>query len=152
MAVRTLKAKKQVKKTTSKRLGRSRRILITGGAGFIGSHMLEYLFEKYPSYSFIVLDALTYAGDIRNISEVIQTSGRFIFWYGDIKNAKTVDHLVSQVDSVIHFAAETHVTRSIYDDENFVTTDVIGTQRVANAVLKHRKQIERFIHIFVRDF
>lgn len=122
-------------------------ILITGGAGFIGSNVLEYLFDKYPRYLFLVLDALTYAGDIRNIPERIHESGRFRFWYGDIKNAKMVDHVVGMADAVIHFAAETHVARSIYDDENFFTTDVIGTQRVANAVLTHRNRIKRFIHM-----
>jgi len=135
------------KKALKKGRADSRTILITGGAGFIGSNTLEYLFHKYPTYHFIVLDALTYAGDIRNISDEIYKSGRFTFWYGDIKNAKTVDHLVSQVDTVIHFAAETHVARSIFDDADFFDTDVIGTQRVANAVLKNRDTIKRFIHI-----
>jgi len=125
----------------------ARHILITGGAGFIGSNVLEYLFTRYPKYRFTVLDALTYAGDIRNIPQEIHQSKRFRFWYGDVKNAKTVEHLVSQVDTVIHFAAETHVARSIFDDSDFFETDVIGTQRIANAVLKNRKTIKRFIHI-----
>ncbi|MBI4095140.1 MAG: GDP-mannose 4,6-dehydratase [Candidatus Liptonbacteria bacterium] len=122
-------------------------ILITGGAGFIGSNALIHLFKKYPETKFIVLDALTYAGDIRNIPDEIQTSPRFRFVYGDVRNAKVVEKLVSEANAVIHFAAETHVARSIYDDTNFFETDVIGTQRVANAVLSHRKQIDRFIHI-----
>lgn len=123
------------------------KILITGGAGFIGSHMVEYLFDTYPSYELMVLDALTYAGDMRNIPDHIQESKRFSFWYGDIRNAKIVEHLVSRADYVIHFAAETHVARSIYDDENFFMTDVIGTQRIANAVLNNRKTVKRLIHI-----
>jgi len=127
--------------------GHSSTVLITGGAGFIGSNVLEYLFHKYPSYRFIVLDALTYAGDVRNIPDEIHTSGRFRFWYGDVKNGKIVDHLVAQAGYVIHFAAETHVARSIFDDADFFETDVIGTQRVANAVLKNRKTVKRFIHI-----
>ena len=135
------------RKPASRRAPSSSKVLITGGAGFIGSNVLEYLFDKYPSYSFIVLDALTYAGNIRNIPEHIQKSTRFRFWYGDVRNAKIVDHLVSQVDYVVHFAAETHVARSIFDDENFFTTDVIGTQRIANAVLQHKKRIKRLIHI-----
>lgn len=133
--------------STKKVSGPTRKILITGGAGFIGSNTLEHLFHTYPNYHFIVLDVLTYAGDIKNISEEIHASKRFQFWYGDIKNAKVVEHLVSQVDTVIHFAAETHVARSIFDDANFFETDVIGTQRIANAVLKNRKNIKRFIHI-----
>lgn len=128
-------------------ISQSKTILITGGAGFIGSNTLTYLFNKYPRYNFIVLDLLTYSGDIRNIPEYIRRSKNFKFQYGDVKNAKIVDYLVSQSDIVIHFAAETHVSRSIYDDIAFLETDVIGTQRVANAVLHHRKKIERFIHI-----
>ncbi len=125
----------------------SKNILITGGAGFIGSNVLQYLFNKYPSYYFIVLDTLTYAGDIRNISSQIKESKNFQFWYGDIRNAKLVDHLVSQVDMVLHFAAETHVARSIYDDALFFETDVLGTHCITNAILRHRKNIDRFIHI-----
>ncbi|KKU90626.1 MAG: NAD-dependent epimerase/dehydratase [Microgenomates group bacterium GW2011_GWA1_48_10] len=126
---------------------KTKTILITGGAGFIGSNFLIYLFDKYPHYSFIVLDALTYAGDIKNIPERIHRSPRFRFVYGDVRNPKLVDHLVAQADIVVHFAAETHVARSIYDDTNFFETDVIGTQRVAYAVLHNRKTIDRFIHI-----
>ncbi|MDO8557214.1 MAG: GDP-mannose 4,6-dehydratase [Candidatus Jorgensenbacteria bacterium] len=122
-------------------------ILITGAAGFIGSNTLIYLFNKYKNYKFVVLDILTYAADLRNIPDYIKTSGRFQFWYGDVKNAKLVEHLVSQADIVIHFAAETHVSRSIYDDTAFFETDVLGTQRVANAVLHNRKKVEKFIHI-----
>ncbi len=122
-------------------------ILITGGAGFIGSNVLSYLFEKYPSYHFIVLDILTYAGDIKNIPKKIHDSNRFRFIYGDVRNGKLVEHLVQQATDVIHFAAETHVARSIYDDANFFETDVLGTQKIANAVLNNRKNINVFIHI-----
>ncbi len=122
-------------------------VLLTGAAGFIGSNVLRYLFEKYKEYNFIVLDALTYAADIRNIPDYIKQSNRFQFWYGDIKNAKLVDHLIGKANIVVHFAAETHVTRSIFDDSAFFETDVIGTQRIANAVLNHRKHIDRFVHI-----
>lgn len=122
-------------------------ILITGGAGFIGSNTLDYLFGKYPYYRFIVLDTLTYSADVKNIPDYIKQSKRFVFWYGDVKNSKLVDHLVSQSDVVVHFAAETHVTRSIFDDAIFFETDVIGTQRVANAVLKYRKKVSRYIQI-----
>lgn len=122
-------------------------ILITGGAGFIGSNVLEHLFRKYPSYRFIVLDLLTYAGDLRNIPEDIHNSPRFNFVYGDVRNAKLVEHLVSRATDVIHFAAETHVARSIYDDQVFFETDVLGTQKVANAVLNNKSRINLFIHI-----
>ena len=109
--------------------------------------MLAYLFQHHPRYQYIVLDALTYAGDVKNIPEKIRQTKNFQFVYGDVRNAKLVDHLVSKVNNVIHFAAETHVARSIYDDSNFFTTDVLGTQCIANAVLQHRKNIDRFIHI-----
>lgn len=122
-------------------------ILITGGAGFIGSNVLIYLFDKYKDYNFIVLDILTYAADVKNIPDRIKKSSRFKFWYGDVRNAKLVEHLVEQANVVVHFAAETHVTRSIYDDSIFFETDVLGTQRVSNAVLRNREKIEKFIHI-----
>ncbi len=122
-------------------------VLLTGAAGFIGSHVLEHFFNKYPEYTFIVLDALTYAGDYRNIPKNIAASPNFRFVYGDVRNAKLVDTLVAQANIIIHFAAETHVTRSIHDDTVFFETDIIGTQRVAAAVVNHRDHIERFIHI-----
>jgi len=122
-------------------------VLITGGAGFIGSNVLIYLFDKYPNYDFMVLDVLTYAADIKNIPERIKKNPRFKFWYGDVRNAKLVEHLVAKSDYVLHFAAETHVARSIYDDAIFFETDVLGTQRVANAVLNNRDKVQKFIHI-----
>ena len=124
-------------------------ILVTGGAGFMGSNFVRHLYQKYPHYKIIVLDALTYAGNIENLPLDIntQTDKRLVFWYGNVKNGEIVDTLVSQSDVVIHFAAETHVTRSIYDNYIFFETDVLGTQTVANAVLKYRDRVERFIHI-----
>ncbi len=122
-------------------------ILITGGAGFIGSNAVEYFFNKYPNCTFIVLDALTYAGDVKNIPQNIRNSKNFRFWYGNVRNAKLVEHLVSQSDIIIHFAAETHVARSIFDDLSFFETDVMGTQTIANAVLHNKRKIEKFIHI-----
>lgn len=124
-------------------------ILITGGAGFIGSAFTHYIFNKYPDYKIIVLDALTYAGSIKNLPMNINESNgdRFVFWYGNVRNAELVDTLVSLSDMVVHFAAETHVTRSIYDNFLFFETDVLGTQTVANAMLKYKDKVERFIHI-----
>lgn len=126
---------------------KNKTILITGGAGFIGSNALDYFFIKYPTCKFIVLDALTYAADVKNIGEYIRNSKNFKFWYGDVRNSKLVEHLVAQSDIVIHFAAETHVARSIYDDISFFETDVMGTQTIANAVLHNRHKIEKFVHI-----
>ncbi len=122
-------------------------ILITGGAGFIGSNFVNYIFHKYSDYKLIVLDALTYAGNVENIAPEVRTSGRFEFWYGDINNLDLVSDLVGRSDIVVHFAAETHVARSLYSHRVFFTTDVLGTQSVTNAVLKHSNRIERFIHV-----
>jgi dTDP-glucose 4,6-dehydratase len=126
---------------------KNKTIFITGAAGFIGSNVLEHLYNKYPKYSFIVLDALTYAGNLKNIPENIQHDPRFSFVYGDIRNSTIVDSLVAQSDIVIHFAAETHVTRSIHDNVKFFETDVLGTQAVANAVHHHRGRVKHFLHI-----
>lgn len=125
----------------------SKKILLTGAAGFIGSNVLEYLFDKHEDYSFTVLDALTYAGNLKNFPPKIKESPRFRFVYDDVANAAIVDSIISESDIVIHFAAETHVTRSIYDNVKFFQTDVLGTQAVANAVYHHKDKVERFIHI-----
>ncbi|MGE5893562.1 MAG: dTDP-glucose 4,6-dehydratase [bacterium] len=122
-------------------------ILITGGAGFIGSNFVDYMWRKYPDYKVIVLDLLTYAGDIENISSDVRNSDRFEFWYGDINNLDLVSDLVGRSDIVVHYAAETHVARSLYSQRVFFVTDVLGTQSVANAVMKHCERINRFIHI-----
>ncbi|HKI37229.1 MAG TPA: dTDP-glucose 4,6-dehydratase [Gemmataceae bacterium] len=125
-----------------------RTVLITGGAGFIGSNFLHHLYNRYPDYRLLVLDLLTYAGSVDNLPGGAQgCDGRLEFWYGDVRNASLVESLVERSDVVVHFAAETHVTRSIYDNYHFFETDVIGTQVLANAILRHRRRVERFIHI-----
>lgn len=122
-------------------------ILVTGGAGFIGGNFIRYIYDKYPDYNIVVLDALTYAGNIKNFPDGSDGSGRFEFWYGNVLNADLVSSLVSRSDIVVHFAAESHVTRSIYDNRLFFETDVLGTQCVANSVLKHRDKVKLFVHI-----
>ncbi len=122
-------------------------ILVTGGAGFIGSNLVRYVFANYPAYNMIVLDALTYAGNTDNIGEDIKKDARFSFWYGNVRNGELVNQLVAKADVVFHLAAETHVARSIFDNSTFFETDVLGTQVVANAVLKHQDSVDRFIHI-----
>ncbi len=122
-------------------------VLLTGGAGFIGSNFVRYLFENYPDYRIIVLDALTYASNINNIPESVKNDARFNFWYGNVRNGELVNELVSKSDIVIHLAAESHVARSIFDNTVFFETDVLGTQIVANAVLRYFDSIERFIHL-----
>jgi dTDP-glucose 4,6-dehydratase len=124
-----------------------KRVLITGGAGFIGSNFVRYIFDNYPDYHIIVLDALTYAGNTDNFTDKIKNDSRFSFWYGNVRHGELVNELVSRSDIVVHFAAESHVSRSIFDDTTFFETDVLGTQVVANAVVKNLDSVERFIHI-----
>jgi dTDP-glucose 4,6-dehydratase len=120
------------------------RLLITGGAGFIGSHFTRYILSRYD-YKVIVLDALTYAGNIDNFDEDIWANPNFNFWHGNICDRDEVTNLMGKVDVVVHFAAETHVDRSIDNSDPFIATDVKGTQ-VLLEVARHCK-LERFIHI-----
>lgn len=122
-------------------------VFLTGAAGFIGSNFLKYMFDRYPNYRFLILDALTYAGNMENIPEYIRRSPRFEFYYGSVTNYKLVDLLMSQAHYVVHFAAESHVTRSISDDTTFFETDVIGTRVMMTALVKYAKTVERYIHI-----
>lgn len=124
-----------------------RKILVTGGAGFIGSNFVEKLWKEHPEDEIVVLDAITYASSVENIPEEVRASKRFSFVKGDIRDKTVVDALVSKVDYVIHFAAESHVTRSIADDTVFFETDVMGTHTIANAVARHRSRIRKFVHI-----
>jgi dTDP-glucose 4,6-dehydratase len=124
-----------------------RTILITGGAGFIGSNFVRYWYENYND-KIIVLDNLTYAGNPDNIPLYIRNdSKKFEFWYGNICNGELVNNLVEKSDIVVHFAAESHVARSIFDNKVFFETDVLGTQTLTTAVVKNHKNVERFIHI-----
>jgi dTDP-glucose 4,6-dehydratase len=125
----------------------TRNILVTGGAGFIGSNFVHHLYARYPDYRIRVLDALTYAGDVANLPPNGQSEGRIEFVYGDVRNGELVNALVADADVVVHFAAESHVTRSIYDNRLFFETDVLGTQSVASAVTRYMNRVERFIHI-----
>ncbi len=122
------------------------RILVTGGAGFIGSTFVKHVLANRPDDEVLVLDCLTYAGNLENFSEACRGDARFSFWYGNVCNGDLVQDLVRRADAVVHFAAESHVARSIYDNSLFFTTDVIGTQTVANAVAK-ADQVRIFVHI-----
>ena len=122
-------------------------ILITGGAGFIGSNFVWHISNNYPDYKITVLDALTYAGNLENFIGTLKNNPKFSFHYGNVRNAELVDDLVSRADVVFHLAAESHVARSIFDNMVFFETDVIGTQVIANSVLKHFKTVEKFVHI-----
>lgn len=119
-------------------------ILVTGGAGFIGSNFVRHMLAKHSSYRIIVLDALTYAGNRANLSEV-EKNPRFFFYHGNICDKNIVDNLASNVDAIINFAAETHVDRSIHEADSFVQTDVLGTMVLLEAARKYR--LERYIQI-----
>jgi len=121
-----------------------RNILVTGGAGFIGSNFCRYMLDKYPDYSILVLDALTYAGNLDNLAD-LQGNPRFEFVHGDIRDKETVENLMRKVDAVVNFAAETHVDRSIADPGSFVLTDAYGVFILLEASKKFG--IERFVHI-----
>ena len=119
-------------------------ILVTGGAGFIGSNFCRYMLGKYPECNVLVLDALTYAGNLDNLAD-LQDNPRFTFFQGDIRDKSVVEDLVQKVDAVVNFAAETHVDRSIADPGSFVLTDVYGVFTLLEAGKKFG--IERFVHI-----
>jgi dTDP-glucose 4,6-dehydratase len=120
------------------------RLLITGGAGFIGSHFIRHILRQYPEYQVTNLDKLTYAGNLENVSEV-ERLPNYRFVKGDIADRKLVDRLASETDTIINFAAETHVDRSIEDSTPFLTTNIIGTQTLIEACLKYRHS--RYIQI-----
>ncbi|MBC7590371.1 MAG: dTDP-glucose 4,6-dehydratase [Salinibacterium sp.] len=124
------------------------KILVTGGAGFIGSNFVRRLLENvYPALEgaeVIVLDALTYSGNLANLASVAD-SPRFQFVKGDIRDTGLLDSLLPTVDAVVHFAAESHVDRSVRDSGIFVETNVLGTQRLLDAAL--RADLKRFVHV-----
>jgi dTDP-glucose 4,6-dehydratase len=120
------------------------KILVTGGAGFIGSNFVHYFLKNYPSYSVLNLDKLTYAGNLDNLIG-LENNSRHQFIRGDITDPVLVNRLVRDVEAVIHFAAETHVDRSIINADDFIRTNVHGTYVLLEASRKHRHQ--RFIHI-----
>ena len=102
------------------------KILLTGGAGFIGINFIRYLLDKYPDYQIVNLDKLTYAGNMENLKD-LNGNRRHTFVKGDICNPRVVDRLAAQTEVIINFAAESHVDRSILQAGQFVRTDVYGT-------------------------
>jgi dTDP-glucose 4,6-dehydratase len=119
-------------------------ILVTGGAGFIGSNFVRYILNKYLNIRVIVLDALTYAGNLENLKE-FEKNSRFLFYHGDIRDEKVVHNLVRNSDVIINFAAETFVDRSIHGAGDFISTDVQGTYVLLEAAKKFK--IEKYIQI-----
>jgi dTDP-glucose 4,6-dehydratase len=126
-------------------------ILVTGGAGFIGSHVVRLFVNKYPHYRIVNMDALTYAGNLENLKDIEQKPN-YIFEKGDITDEQRVEELFEKYhfDAVIHLAAESHVDRSIMDPLAFVKTNVIGTVTLLNSSRKHWKGKETgklFYHV-----
>jgi dTDP-glucose 4,6-dehydratase len=120
------------------------KLLVTGGAGFIGSNFIHYWLEKYPDDEIVNLDALTYAGNLENLKD-IENDPRYKFVKGDICDKDLVNDLVKDADVIVNFAAESHVDRSILDAENFVKTNVLGTYTLLDAAKNNGNK--RFHHI-----
>ncbi len=120
------------------------KLLITGGCGFIGSNFIRNMLEKYPDYQITNLDKLTYAGNPDNLKD-IESDPNYIFVKGDICDTDVVSKVMQDVDQVIHFAAESHVDRSIEDGAVFVRTNVLGTNTLLQGALDN--DVERFIHV-----
>ncbi len=121
------------------------KLLVTGGAGFIGSNFIRYLHSKYPAYEVINLDTLTYAGNLENLADI--SGERFYrFVKGDIADVSLVHQVFTEgIEAVVNFAAESHVDRSIEDASSFITTNITGTQVLLEAARAH--QVKRFIQI-----
>jgi dTDP-glucose 4,6-dehydratase len=120
------------------------KILVTGGAGFIGSNFIRHILTSHPKYSVINLDKLTYAGNLDNLLDVSRNR-RYKFVKGDICDRKLVERLVPRVDAIVNFAAETHVDRSIMESGSFIETDIFGTHTLLEAAKKYGT--ERYIQI-----
>ncbi|NUN70736.1 MAG: dTDP-glucose 4,6-dehydratase [Bacteroidetes bacterium] len=121
-------------------------ILVTGGAGFIGSNFVQFMLNKYPGYTIVNYDVLTYAGNLENLTSV-EKNPRYRFVKGDIGDAAAVTAALKEysIDTIVHFAAESHVDRSISGPAVFVQTNVVGTQVLLDASRAHG--IERFLHV-----
>lgn len=119
------------------------RLLVTGGAGFIGSNFIRYIIKKYPDYKIINLDKLTYAGNLDNLKD-IKNNSNYTFIKGDICDRKIVDELAGDVEAIVNFAAESHVDRSIIDASDFIRTNIDGTYNLLEATKRYN--ISHLIH------
>lgn len=120
------------------------RMLITGGAGFIGSNFVKYIADKYPDYEIVNLDLLTYCGNLENLKD-IEFNKNYTFVKGSIADKELVSDIIGDCDYVVNFAAESHVDRSIRDPEIFIKSNVLGTQVLLN--LAKDSGIEKFVQI-----
>lgn len=120
------------------------KILVTGGCGFIGSNFIRYFLNKYPNYEIINIDKLTYGGNLDNLRD-LEREPRYRFVKGDICDAKLVEELVRDVGGIIHFAAETHVDKSIENSLDFIKSNVLGTQVLLEAATRYG--LKRFHYI-----
>ncbi|HFL3236589.1 TPA: dTDP-glucose 4,6-dehydratase [Clostridioides difficile] len=121
------------------------KLLVTGGAGFIGSNFVMYMLQQHPDYEIVNVDALTYAGNLENLKS-LEGNARHTFVKADITDAAEMDRLIGQgVDVVVNFAAESHVDRSILEPDVFVRTNVNGTQALLEAAKKHN--ITKFVQV-----
>ena len=120
------------------------KLVVTGGAGFIGSHFVRMTLAKYPDDSVVVLDKLTYAGNRRNLED-IQNDPRYRFVRGDIGDPAVVDQVTDGADAIVNFAAETHVDRSLLDPASFIETDIKGVFTLLEAARK--KSVGRFLQV-----
>jgi dTDP-glucose 4,6-dehydratase len=120
------------------------KLLVTGGAGFIGSNFILYWMRKYPEDQVVNFDKLTYAGNLENLKEV-EESKNYKFIVGDICDLDSVNSAMEGIDIIVHFAAESHVDRSIEKPAEFITTNVVGTQVLLDAALKNK--VKKFHHI-----
>lgn len=118
------------------------KLMITGGAGFIGSNFVHYVYNNHPDVDIIVLDKLTYAGNKKNIADVLGDRVKLVV--GDICDAALVDELMPQVDAVVHYAAESHNDNSLKDPSPFIQTNIVGTYTLIEAARKYNK---RFHHV-----
>jgi dTDP-glucose 4,6-dehydratase len=126
--------------------GLSMNILVTGGAGFIGSNFIRHMLSAHPDYRIVNLDSLTYAGNLNSLRDC-DTNPRYTFVKGDIGDRTLVNAVMEKqgIDTIVHFAAESHVDRSIADASVFVKTNVLGTHTLLEAARQHK--VHRFIHI-----
>ncbi|HEO65573.1 MAG TPA: NAD-dependent epimerase/dehydratase family protein, partial [Spirochaetes bacterium] len=124
----------------------SKAILVTGGAGFIGSNFVHYVLDQYPDDLIINYDSLTYAGNLENLKGV-EDKDNYLFVKGDINNREFLEHLITQhsIHYIVNFAAESHVDRSILGPEVFINTNVLGTQTLLEVARKHN--IERYLQV-----